>query len=117
MNNVNFGREGEELATVFLKAHGYCIVQRNYSLNFGEIDIVARDGDTLCFIEVKTRETDDYGHPFEAVTKSKQSTIRKVAQMYLLENDITEEYVRFDVVGIQFEEGNDPMIELLKDAF
>ncbi len=66
---------------------------------------------------MKTRETDDYGHPFEAVTRSKQKTIRKVASLYLMEADIHDRFCRFDVVGICFDESGNPIIELLKNAF
>lgn len=117
MNHVSFGRDGEKRAVCFLNAQGYRIIEQNYRQSFGEIDIIAKDGKTLCFIEVKTRETDDYGHPFEAVTRPKQKVIRKVAQMYLIEHDIVDEFVRFDVVGVHFDENGEESIELLKDAF
>jgi Holliday junction resolvase-like predicted endonuclease len=58
-----------------------------------------------------------YGHPFEAVTRAKQRVIRKLAAVYLAEQDIQDQFVRFDVVGISYPEGEDPLIELLKDAF
>lgn len=119
MNKFEFGRNAEGLAAAFLKEQGFVIVQQNYRQSFGEIDIVARDrdGETLCFVEVKAREHDHYGHPFEAVTASKQKTIRKVAQMYLLEFEEGDQYVRFDVIGIQFDDHADPVIEHLKNAF
>ena len=117
MNKVNLGRKGEELAAAFLKLNSYQIIKQNYRQSFGEIDIIAHDKKTLCFIEVKTRATNDYGHPFEAVTKSKQSVIRKVAQMYLVENDVEDQYVRFDVVGVRFDENRKEISEILKNAF
>ena len=118
MNNVHSGREGENLAEEFLTVRGYEIIQRNYRLSFGEIDIIARDGNTVCFIEVKSRETDQYGHPYEAVTPSKQRTIRRAAQVYLMEHeDMNKYFIRFDVIGITYDEEGRPVIDLLKDAF
>ena len=117
MNHVRFGRKGEDLAVDFLAAHGYDIIERNYRKKFGEIDIVARDGATLCFIEVKTRITDAYGHPFEAVTPSKQRVIRRLAAVYLADHRIGDELIRFDVIGVFFPDGAGPVVELLKDAF
>jgi len=117
MENVHFGHTGERRAAVFLESQGYTILERNYRTRLGEIDIVARDQDVLCFIEVKTRLSVDYGHPFEAVTPSKQRTVRRLASCYLLDHDIAHQSVRFDVVGILHEPGQEPVIELLKDAF
>jgi putative endonuclease len=117
MNNAHLGREGEERAADFLMGMGYEIIERNYRKSFGEIDIVARDGETLCFIEVKTRIRDDYGHPFAAVTPSKQRTIRKLASLYLAEQGIRDQFIRFDVVGVSYPDGVEPSLELLKDAF
>jgi len=118
MDHVQIGREGENLAEAFLIERGYKILERNYRLSFGEIDVIAREAQTLCFIEVKTRDADYYGHPFEAVTPAKQRTIRKVAQMYLTEHpDDESAFIRFDVVGIMNDEQGVPVIELLQDAF
>ena len=117
MNKVEFGRKAEAMAVKFLLENGYAILDKNYRKSFGEIDIIAQDGDVLCFIEVKAREGDLYGHPFEAVTISKQKTIRKVAQMYLMESELGEQFLRFDVIGIQFQGCGEPIIELQQNAF
>ncbi|MEW5895977.1 MAG: YraN family protein [Candidatus Omnitrophota bacterium] len=117
MNNLSLGRAGESAAVKFLKACGYKILEQNYHKSYGEIDIVAMDGETLCFIEVKTRENLDYGHPFEAVTPSKQRNIRKMAKTYLMEKEIENIFVRFDVVGILSDPARVITIDLLKDAF
>ncbi len=117
MSNAYLGRFGEAYAVEFLMQEGYAILETNYRQSFGEIDIVARDGATLCFIEVKTRMTADYGHPFEAVTRAKQRVIRKLAAAYVLEHGIVDQLIRFDVVGIFSPEGSPVEIELLKDAF
>lgn len=117
MNNPLFGREGESEAAKFLTTNGYRIIERNYEKKFGEIDLVAMDGDTLCFIEVKTRDGLEYGHPFEALTISKQRNIRKLAKVYLMEKEIEDTFIRFDVVGILWNDQAVPQIELLKNAF
>ena len=77
------GTHGEDLAVEFLKRRGYRILHRNFKLKFGEIDIVAQEGDTVCFIEVKTKTTDQMGTPFEAITSFKQRKLSKLALAYL----------------------------------
>lgn len=113
MNRRLKGTEWEEKAADYLADMGYRILQMNYKCRIGEIDIIARDGGYYVFAEVKYRNSDEYGSPFEAVTPAKQRRIRRVAQMYLLEHGISM-YVncRFDVIGILNGE-----ITLLKDAF
>lgn len=117
MDHIHVGKTGEDHAVRYLIAQGYAIVCRNYRKSFGEIDIVARDQETVCFIEVKTRAGDTYGHPFEAVTPSKQRVLRRLAAAYLLDNVIGEPFVRFDVVAVVLRGEDPPDLELLKDAF
>ena len=94
------GRKGEELAASYLKREGYKILKRNYKTPFGEADIVAlsKDGYT-CFVEVKARESDAYGHPAEAVTREKQRRYRQIAKFYCatLREEVS---VRFDVASV-----------------
>lgn len=99
MNNKKFGDAGEDLACRYLQKNGYEILERNkhYS-RFCEIDIIARYKTTTIFIEVKTRKTDNFGTPFEAITKSKFENIKKGVQYYLSENNIKS--YRIDVIGI-----------------
>ena len=92
------GRRGEDLAAEHLRAKGYRIVERNYRCKLGEIDIVARDGDTLVFVEVRRRKTTRYGTALETVSPTKQRKVARVAQVYLTHTKADE--VRFDVVGI-----------------
>jgi putative endonuclease len=96
----SLGSEGEKLAAKYLAGKGYRIVARNFRFLRNEIDIVAQDGDELCFIEVKTRASLDKGHPAEAVTPKKQKEIARAASGYLagLENPWIN--CRFDVVTI-----------------
>lgn len=100
MDNRKFGNAGEDLACRYLQKQGYEILERNkhYS-RFCELDIIAKYRDTTVFVEVKTRRTNDFGTPFEAITKSKFANIYKGVQYYLNENPKIKKY-RIDVVGI-----------------
>jgi putative endonuclease len=109
------GIEGEEAAVRFLKKKGYKIVSRNFRSPVGEMDIIAEEGDTLVFVEVKTRTDDSFGHPFEAVTRTKREKLRKVALSYL-KHSRQEAASRFDVLSIE-RDGDSYRIEHIKDAF
>ena len=112
---TKLGDEGEDIAVNYLKKRGYKVIERNHKNTFGEVDIIALHKGTLVFIEVKTRRTDEYGMPFEAVDHRKQEKLKKVALMYLkrLKKQVP---ARFDVVSISIEDGK-PGIELITDAF
>lgn len=99
MKNKTLGNAGEDLACRFLQKNGYEILERNkhYS-RFCEIDIIAKFKSTIVFVEVKTRRTDEYGVPVEAITKSKYENIYKGVQYYLSENKVKD--YRIDVIGI-----------------
>lgn len=116
MEKKELGKKGEELAIHFLKKNGYKIIQKNYVCKLGEIDIIARDKDTLVFIEVKTRSSNIFGPPQMAVNFSKQVKLSKIALNFLKENKIEDIKARFDVVAIEINP-NQNKIELLKDAF
>ncbi len=109
------GRKGEELACRFLEKKGYHILTRNYRTRTGEIDIIARDGGVLVFVEVKTRGSKKFGHPFEAITFHKQYQLARVAQEYISHNAFHGQEARFDVVGIVV--GAEEKIELIRNAF
>ncbi len=112
---MKLGQRGEDLAAVYLQKKGYKIIQRNYKTQIGEIDIIARDRDVLVFIEVKTRESLEYGQPFESVNKNKRRKIANVAMLYLKRlKDIPP--CRFDVVSVYYEQGR-AEFELIQDAF
>lgn len=100
MNNKFTGKVGENLAVNYLKKSGYRIIETNFSCKLGEIDIIAKDGKTLCFVEVKFRQNDFYGSPLDAVDKRKVSKITKTAQYYCLINHIKDVPLRIDVVGV-----------------
>jgi putative endonuclease len=99
MQHIELGQLGEELAAKYLTAKKIKILDRNYRWGKSEIDIVCKQDEFLVVIEVKTRQTEVYGQPYEAVTRSKQRQIIKVTNQYIKENQIDLE-VRFDVVSI-----------------
>ncbi len=112
---MKLGEKGEGLAVRFLQKKGYRIIRQNYKTRIGEIDIVANDGETLVFVEVKTRESIAYGHPFEAVNKYKRRKIARVALLYLKKlKEIPP--CRFDVVSVYYNHGR-AEFDLIKDAF
>ncbi len=102
MNNKQLGRYGEVLATLFLNCKGYTIQSRNYRTNFGELDIVAKQGRTLVFIEVKTRTSHRYGGAAAAVSAQKQERIHRLAAAYCntYGYDLNKTALRFDVVEV-----------------
>ena len=110
------GIEGEDLAVKFLRKIGYKIISKNYKTQIGEIDIIAKDGETTVFIEVKTRTDDSFGYPFEAVHSGKRRKLRNLALMYLKRQG-RELPVRFDVLSILCAENGKKKIEHIKDAF
>ena len=111
----DFGKLGEELAVNYLTGKGYEILERNWHNIHKEIDIIAKDGDELVIVEVKARQTDEYGDPDIAVTKKKQRMLIAAANAYILKNGLDIE-TRFDIVSIVFK-NEEPVIEHIEDAF
>ena len=112
-NKRKIGSEKEEMAKVFLMLQGVRVRDRNYYFPGGEIDLIAQDGEYLCFIEVKYRKSRAYGYPEEAVTPAKQEKIIWGAKHYMLKNRIFPDVpCRFDVISIY-----DNEINWIKDAF
>jgi putative endonuclease len=110
------GIRGEDLASDLLIQKGYKILQRNFRLRIGEIDIIALDGDTLAFIEVKTRKSSQFGSPLEAITRSKLQSIIRTAQVYKLSHPQLPETMRIDAVAITIADDNTiSSIELVKN--
>ncbi len=110
--------KGETLAGKVLKRKGYKILKRNYVSKYGEIDIIAYNRGTISFVEVKTRQSDNYGPPELAVTKEKRKRIVRTALSYLTINRIEDTDCSFDVVSILYKEDDDkPEIELFESAF
>ena len=110
------GKIGEDLACRELERRGYAIVARRYRRRGGELDIVARDGPTIVFVEVKTRDGRLFGGGAEAVTGLKRRRIVQLALDYLMRHRLSECPCRFDVVSIQLEAGR-PVIEIYRNAF
>lgn len=96
------GRDGEDLAHRYLQRQGLLVIARNYRTPGGsaEVDLIARDGEMLVFVEVKTRETDEFGAPDRAIDGVKRDKIRRAALNYLRRSGLAEDRVRFDVVSI-----------------
>jgi putative endonuclease len=110
------GRLGEDLASRRLRSLGYEILERNYRCPLGEIDLVARDGDVLVFVEIKTRKNRPLGEAKEAVNRRKQGQLSRVALAYLKSKKLWDAKARFDVVAIGVGEGKEK-IEIIRDAF
>ena len=113
---LSFGVEGENLACAELERRGYAILARRYKTSHGELDIVARDGDYLVFVEVKARDGSSFGEGEEAVTAQKQQRIVWMATDYLARRGGPEVACRFDVVGIN-SASTPPAITVIPDAF
>lgn len=113
---LNLGEMGEKLAARHLRRHGLKILVRNYRCETGEIDIVASDGDTLVFVEVKTRRSDEPA-PELQVDRAKQHQMARVARRYLSLYGAQPPPARFDVVAIVWPPGGRPVIRHIRDAF
>ena len=110
------GLSGEERACRELVGRGYAILERRYRLRHGEIDIIARDGVVLVFVEVKTRHGAEYGGGAEAITRLKRRRMTRVAEAYLARQGLVDVPCRFDVVVVSLG-GPGPAIELFQNAF
>ena len=113
---IDIGKRGETLAISFLKKNGYRIIESNFRCRYGEIDIIAQDGKTVAFIEVKTKTSNRFGSPTQAIDSRKQRQVSKTALAYISQKRLTNYSARFDVVGINIK-GSNSEIELIKNAF
>ena len=113
---IALGKTGEDLACGELERRGYAIVARRHRCRGGELDVIARDGATLVFVEVKARQGHAFGDAAEAVTWQKQRRIVRLACEYVMQHHLTDCPCRFDVVSIQFDNGR-PVIEVFQNAF
>lgn len=114
-NHHILGKKGENLAAAYLSEKGYVILEKNWRHQKAEVDIIATDGGFLVILEVKTRATDYFGDPEEAVTKNKQRLLCEAANAYVQLNDINKE-VRFDIVSIISNEQQTKLHHII-DAF
>jgi putative endonuclease len=110
------GKTGEDLACRELERRGYVVIARRYRRRGGEIDIIARDGQTIVFAEVKSRDGRAFGEGAEAVTGLKRHRMAQLAVDYLARHRLTDRPCRFDVVSIDFE-SEPPGVELYQNAF
>lgn len=114
---IKLGKRGEAAAAGYLRRRGFAILETNYRCRLGEIDIIARDRDTLVFVEVRSRTASSFGTPQETVTYPKQRKLRQVAQVYLMTHP-TAAPARFDVVAATFAaNGRLDRLEHIPDAF
>jgi putative endonuclease len=112
------GVHGERIAAAYLTDAGLCVLDRNWRCREGELDIVARDGETtLVFCEVKTRRGTGFGHPVEAVTPGKQRRLRVLAQRWLAAHDEHAPDLRFDVIGVLVRSARPALVTHLRGAF
>ena len=111
------GQYGEDLACRELRRRGYAILARRFRTRFGEIDVVAQDGATLVFVEVKTRRSAAFGGATAAVNAAKQRRLVNMARSYLLGLGGAAPPCRFDVVGVTAGPGGPPVVEVVRDAF
>ena len=115
--HTGVGQRGEEAAARHLQSLGYVILERRFRTRAGEIDLVARDGNTLVFVEVKARTSLACGRPAEAVDGRKRARIARVASLYLAREGCGEAACRFDVVEVLLEPGSPPRVRLIRNAF
>jgi len=118
MSNKILGNYGEFLARQYLRSQGYRILEENFRNKLGEIDLVAQDGKTICFVEVKTRQSLTQGQPYEAITPWKIRKLSQMAASYLkYKYHCLEIPCRFDVISILQNNENSPEIKHIKNAF
>ena len=113
----NYWQRGEDLAARFLRAKGLKILERNVRLGRNEVDIIARDGDTVVFVEVRTRQTPDPVPPQDSIGPTKIRHLRAAARWYLARHQAPDTYYRFDVVAIILPERGKPEITYIPNAF
>jgi putative endonuclease len=113
----SIGESGEDIAAAYLQGLGFRILTRNYRKRFGEIDIVAEEGDALVFVEVKTRTSTAFGSPLEAVDIRKQRRMARAALDYLGSRKQHGRSARFDVVAVSLRSNGPARIEHVRNAF
>ena len=112
---TRLGTRGEDIAAAYLQQQGYFLVDRNFRTRFGEVDLVTRHGDTVVFVEVRTRRTATYGTPEESVTPRKSQRLVLAAQQYLQDKGIEQAHWRIDLVSVRMA-GGKPKVTHLTDV-
>ncbi|MBV4418066.1 YraN family protein [Clostridium tyrobutyricum] len=117
-NNKKIGDLGENIAIDYLYSIGYSIIEKNFRCKIGEIDIISQNKNTICFIEVKTRHSKNYGEPCEAVNYFKRIKIYRTAYIYIQKNKLHKYNIRFDIIEIMINSNKrNYNIKLIKNAF
>jgi putative endonuclease len=110
------GAEAEEAAAGWLEGQGYRVIDRNHRARGGEVDLVCADGETLCFVEVRSRASDEHGSPAETIDRAKARRVARAAEDWSHRNGALERPIRFDVVAVRLADGR-PSFELIRAAF
>jgi putative endonuclease len=115
----DFGKEGEDIAVDYLISNGYEIIERNYRFGKGEIDVIIKDSSTnyIAFVEVKSRKNLEFGDPVYGITKNKIKQMRRMAELYLYDKQLSELDCRFDVVTVLLRGKEKPIVEHYINAF
>jgi putative endonuclease len=116
-SNQETGVIGENISERYLLKEGYEILERNFRCRLGEIDIIARRGSYICFVEVKTRHGNFFGNPCEAVNHIKQKRIWRIAEFYIQKNKLFDFSFRFDVIEVVLDRGRSYTLRFIRDAF
>jgi len=117
VSTKTLGDRGEEIAARHLAAAGWTVVSRNYRMGRKEIDLVARRGEVVAFVEVKTRAGLGYGHPLESITAKKRREVQQVAAAWVERHGREGDVYRFDAVSVLVRAGSEPVIEHVEDAW
>lgn len=115
--NKDIGYYGESLSIAYLKENNYIILEKNFLCKLGEIDVIAKKGDIISFIEIKTRYSDKYGKPMEAVNFYKKKKIINASRFYIQKNRLDNFFIRFDVLEIYLSYNKKFKINFIEDAF
>lgn len=112
------GRQGEDVAASYLADQGFTVVERNWRCEHGELDVIAVDGRDTVFVEVKTRSSTAFGHPFEAITDAKLARLRRLASAWCeAQAGARPGVIRIDVVSVLIRDGGLPLVEHLRGVF
>lgn len=112
-----FGRGCEDLAARTLEDAGWSVLARNYRLGHKEIDLIARRGRLVAFVEVKGRSSSRFGHPVEAISAAKRREILRVARDWILRHGTPADEYRFDAIGVLWRRSGPPAVEHFEDAW
>ena len=117
MSKKSTGKAAEDAAARHLKANGYKILERNYSTPLGEIDIIAIDGSVLCFVEVRSHVSPEFGEALEALTRDKQRRVARMASAYMKAKRLEDLEIRFDFAAVEMPGELPVNVDLIKNAF